>query len=94
MNNELIIIILILNTFFIGYLLGKNRQPVGVTNTSSFFDKNKISQKESSVKIDETKCVLDIKTDNLIKKYDELGEKTISNENISNSINKLKNLKG
>lgn len=94
MNNDIILIILVLNAFFIGYLLGKNRQSVGVTNTGSFFDKNKISQKESVLKIDETKCVLDIRTDNMIKKYDELGEKTISKENISNSINKLKNLKG
>lgn len=94
MNNDIIIVVLILNAFFIGYLLGKNRSPVGVTNTSSFFDKNKITPQKTSVQINDTKCVLDIKTDNLIKKYDELGEKSISNENISNSINKLKNLKG
>jgi hypothetical protein len=93
MSNDIIIIVLILNAFFIGYLLGKNRQVVGVTTTSSFFDKNKSSQKESNIKIDDTKCVLDIQTNNLTKKYDELGEKTLSTDNISGSVNKLKNLK-
>jgi hypothetical protein len=93
MTNDIIIVVLILNAFFIGYLLGKNRQVVGVTTTGSFFDKNKSQTKESNIKIDDTKCVLDIQTNNLTKKYDELGEKTLSTDNISGSVNKLKNLK-
>lgn len=48
----------------------------------------------TSVSIDETKVVTNISTDNLVKKYDELGDKTVSNDNISSSINKLKNMKG
>jgi hypothetical protein len=47
-----------------------------------------------SVSIDETKVVTSINTDNLTKKYDELGDKVVSDENISSSINKLKNMKG
>ena len=46
----------------------------------------------TSVSIDETKVVTNISTDNLVKKYDELGDKTVSNDNISSSINKLKNI--
>lgn len=45
------------------------------------------------VSIDETKVVTNINTDNLVKKYEELGDKTVSNDNISGSISKLKNMK-
>jgi hypothetical protein len=46
------------------------------------------------VDIDERTVVMDIKTDSLEKKYQELGDITKSEENIAKSINKLKNMKG
>jgi len=46
------------------------------------------------VDIDETKVVVAIKTDNMEKKYENLGDVKKSEENITGSINKLKNLKG
>jgi hypothetical protein len=60
--------------------------------TQSFFQqKNKTAQ--NNISIDDTRYVVDIKTDNLEKKYDKLGDTTQSTEQISSSINKLKNLK-
>jgi hypothetical protein len=47
----------------------------------------------SMVDIDETKFIPKIITDNLEKKYDKLATSKQSTENITDSINKLKNLK-
>jgi hypothetical protein len=48
----------------------------------------------TTISIDEKVHITDIKTDGMIKKYDNLGEVKNSNENISHSIQKLKQLKG
>jgi len=83
--------------FLIGYFLGK-QSSYGVSNTvslnkpSSFFDNNKEEIKKKIV-IDDAKFVTEIRTDNLEKKYDNLGDVKESTEDISNSINKLKNMK-
>lgn len=68
----------------------------GVTNNSpqSFFSKHKDTAVVSNnLSIDDKKFVVDIKTDGLEKKYNSLGEVKQTQENISNSVNKLKNLK-
>jgi hypothetical protein len=83
--------------FLIGYLLGK-RSVEGVSNSvnrpTSFFDSGKQSEnKVAKIKIDDAKYVTEIKTDGMEKKYDQLGDVKQSAENITNSINKLKNLK-
>lgn len=97
MYNILIVVLLFMNLLFllVGYILGKLTKNDGVYNTrpKSFFDNNKdpISTK---IAIDDTKVVTDIKTDNLEKKYDQLGTTVQSTENISSAINKLKNMKG
>ena len=57
----------------------------------NFFDDKVVNNKKIS--IDSTKVVTDIKTDNLEKKYESLGEFKQSEDNISGSISKLKNLK-
>lgn len=83
--------------FLIGYFYGKSSS-VDVHGVSfrredrpqSFFNDNKT---KSKINIDATKVVTDIKTDQLEKKYEQLGEIKSSNENISSSINKLKNMK-
>lgn len=92
-NNILLIIIIInINTFLIGYLLGRLGLRVGVSKDSprSFF-----SQYESNnnLSIDDKKVVVDINTDGLEKKYNTLGDVKKTNDNISDSVNKLKNLK-
>jgi|694.fasta_scaffold139653_2 hypothetical protein len=92
----LVIIILIINSFFIGYLLGRSVSTKGVSNnnTKSFFKReHEKLNTNNPISIDDKKFVADIKTDGLEKKYDSLGDIKKSEENISNSVNKLKNLK-
>jgi hypothetical protein len=99
MTNEhfLIIILIIINIFSvcIGYILGKMHQIYGVNSIAqkpiSFFTKD---DNKTKVSIDDTKYVINIKTENLEKKYENLGEVKKTSENISQSVNKLKNLKG
>jgi hypothetical protein len=82
--------------FLIGYFIGKQSN-AGVFNSvlntkpASFFDDVKKDKK--TVNIDDTKYVVDIQTSGMEKKYDFLGDIKKSEENISNSINKLKNMK-
>lgn len=47
----------------------------------------------NKITIDESKYVTDIKTSGMEKKYENLGETKVSEENIESSINKLKNIK-
>ena len=95
-NIVLVIIVIVnINSFIIGYLLGKYLN-TGVTNNSpqSFFSKLKDDKIVNSViSIDDKKFVTDIKTEGLVKKYDSLGDIKQTTENIDNSVNKLKNLK-
>ena len=82
--------------FLIGYFIGK-QNTVGVSNVvnnvkpTSFF--NEEPKKSNMLSIDDTKYVVDIKTSGMEKKYENLGEIKQSTENITDSINKLKNLK-
>jgi hypothetical protein len=83
--------------FFIGYFLGKQStygvyNTIGLNKPSSFFDHNK-EEKKKKIVIDDAKFVTEIRTDNLEKKYENLGDVKESTEDISNSINKLKNMK-
>jgi hypothetical protein len=81
--------------FLIGYLIG-NRRTHGVSNntnkkTTNFFEEQKSISK--AIEIDHSKYVVNIQTEGLEKKYESLGEVKESQENITESINKLKNLK-
>lgn len=101
-ENIIYIVLITFNVvfFLFGYIIGLLRNQNGVYYSQeknvSFFDKQKIDQKESSKKIDidSSKVVIDIKTDNLEKKYDSLGDTKQSQEKISTAINKLKNMRG
>lgn len=102
MEKELILIIIFgisfsIISFFIGYILGKLNNINGVYDNrpKSFFEKEKQSTaiKNEKIQIDDTKFVLDIKTDQLEKKYESLGEIKKSEEKITESIDKLKKLK-
>lgn len=99
LSTVLIIIICLLNiiVFILGYLLGKiNNIRYDNTNIArSFVNKNQESKNilHNKLSIDEGKIVTKIDTSNLEKKYDKLGDDKVSEENISSSINKLKSMK-
>lgn len=96
----LIIFALFMNVLFfmIGYLwCNFKHRDSGFVNHMDITTKRKNKHKSDPVKlvdIDETKVVVAIKTDNMEKKYENLGDVKKSEENITGSINKLKNLKG
>jgi hypothetical protein len=87
----------------IGYLLGNHFNNTRKTDTDSlpesFLKKEKRkteqakSKKSPIIGIDESTHVVKIKTDGLEKKYEEIGNSQTKQEDISGSINKLKNLK-
>ena len=95
------IILLLLNIvfFLLGYFFGRLNNQNGVYHTQgksqSFFDKQKTQDKEPTKKIDidSSKIVIDIKTENLEKKYESLGDTKQSQDKISSAINKLKNIR-
>jgi hypothetical protein len=94
MSNNIVILIVVLitfHTFFIGYILGKLKKDNTIIPQS--FLKTTNPNKNNTISIDTKKVVTDIKTDNLEKKYDSLGDIKTTKENISESVNKLKNLK-
>ena len=99
MNNYILITLLVIiniNSIILGYLFGRYSVSNGVSHNKpqSFFSKNEENKTRlSDLTIDDKKVVVDIKTDGLEKKYDSLGEIKQTEENISNSINKLENLK-
>ena len=96
---NIILIILNFNSLLIGFILGRYivNNGVSLNTEKSFFAKQK-EQREpkehSSISIDDKKFVVDIKTDSLEKKYSSLGDIKQTEDNITNSVNKLKNLKG
>ena len=100
MRIDIVLILLSLNILFllIGYIIGRIHGFSGVSDIKpkSFFTKEKEQQGSvlNKIDIDTKRVVTDIKTNNLEKKYDQLGTTTQSNENISSAINKLKNMKG
>ncbi len=81
--------------FVIAYMQNNGNQ-MPTTKINSFFDKQKKAEKVKSIQIDDTKVVLDkdIKTNNLQKKFDKLGTNTKKKNDISSSVNKLKNMRG
>jgi hypothetical protein len=99
LNSEIIISIIIvaivIHSFLFGYFFGSLTHKNGVNNNNSLFSsKQKETQNNKpQIFIDDKKFVTEIKTDNLEKKYDSLGDTKTTQDNISESVNKLKNLK-
>lgn len=92
------IVIINIIIFVIGYFFGKNNyisnNNTYKTHNSNLFKKSGTQQSiATKIDINESKVVTKIKTDNLDKKFNTLGEITKSSEDIVSSINKLKNLK-
>ena len=100
MKHELLldIVLLILNLFsfafglILGRLWGSSSVYTNTEKPKSFLQKNNELNKEK-IGIDDKKIVLDIKTSGMEKKYENLGEVKQSSENISSSVDKLKQLK-
>jgi len=90
-----IILIAMINLFFIGYLVGKSNRYTDSTNREniSFFKKTREEKYKNDISIDNKKVVLDIKTEGLEKKYKTLGETKTTQDTITDSVNKLKKLK-
>jgi hypothetical protein len=102
-NNVIYVFLSLIVSYFIvfgiGLFLGHKCYPKGVSNNShiGFLKANSQHQDQNSSKplaIDDRKVVLGLGTDGLQKKYDQLGETQKTKEDISSSINKLKNMKG
>lgn len=82
--------------FFLGYIVGKMQNTSVISydiEPSVRTKKHKASTKVNQINIDETKYVTTINTKGMEKKFENLGDKTQTTENIDNNINKLKNLK-
>lgn len=95
-SNILIIMLLLFNIIFfcIGYLSAKCGQNF---NSENNLDRKKGSvhnKNLSNIDINDKKIVTKIDTDSLEKKYQDLGEIKDTQEDLSVSINKLKNMKG
>jgi hypothetical protein len=86
--------------FLLGILVGRLLSFNGVYKNESIQTTNKtlssIVNKDTgqTISIDSSKFVVDIKTDGLEKKYQQLGDVKESQETIDSSVNKLKNMKG
>jgi cytochrome c biogenesis protein ResB len=90
-----IIVSLQILVFCGGIVVGKmigNSINNGQYNTMSNKTQGSTNNK-SNISIDSKTFVTDIKTEGMEKKYDSLGDIERSEENISSSINKLKNIK-
>lgn len=90
-----IIVLLLVCSFIIGYLIGllSSTNGVSINNKNIGLIKSSKNEKTNHITIDDTKYVVDINTDGLEKKYDSIGEVKQSSDNLSQSVNKLKQLK-
>ena len=97
---SLLSIILVLFNFVsfgIGYIIGRLNnssytmieKPISKRNKQ--YNNNEKSQ--NKIIIDDRKFVTDISVDGMEKKYNELGNTKLSDDNISESVNKLQNFK-
>lgn len=95
-----IIILIILNimSIAIGYIIGKintsnSRETFGAPSILKHKQSTNSENNPNKITIDDRKFVTDISTEGIEKKYNELGNTKITDDNISASVNKLQNLK-
>ena len=94
-NEQLFIIVFNIFSGLLGYLIGRLNIVVVSTEKSngrikSFFDD---PLKTKTIDIDATKYVANIDVKGLEKKYENFGDIKQSTDDISSSVNKLKNIK-
>lgn len=94
-NKFLLYIVFSINIIFflLGYIFAKFCFTQKNYTISESKNTKLAKTKNSPIQIDDKKVVLQIKTDNLEKKYDTLGETKVTKDNIDNSVDKLKNIK-
>lgn len=79
----------------IGIFIGKNGQQQNYEKPESFLKKNnKQADNKKQISIDDTKVVIGVSTEGLEKKFDQITESVKTKNDIQNSVNKLKNMKG
>lgn len=101
-NNDMILIVIIIASHLFVLVLGTtlsylvlNKQQDNYYEKPKSFLKSQSKEKENkSLEIDDTKVVLNIRTDGYEKKFDNMTKDTKIHNNITNSVNKLKNMKG
>ncbi len=98
-NNFIIYLTVILNLicFILGFLTARLVSFGGVsynsqaTITTPGKNREKLTKK---VSIDDSKYITNIDTNSLERKYTNIAEETLSEENIGSSVSKLKQMKG
>jgi len=79
----------------LGYLfLPKGSSLQDFAAPTSFLKNQGKPKKNNSIEIDDTKVVLKVDTDGLEKKFDKIADSKQVKSDISNSVNKLKSMKG
>lgn len=81
--------------FLAGYLIGCKQNAGVFSNIGGNYNnqKQKYSKLITNIDINDKKIVTKINTNNLEKKYNSLGDIKLDTDNISDSVNKLKNIK-
>lgn len=99
-KENVILLFLFILTYLAGYIIGRiysgTGVKIGTSKLDSFFSKeNKVNntKKETKISIDSSTVVIDLKTDDMEKKYDTMGDVSHVSDNISGSVNRLKNMK-
>lgn len=97
--DAIVVLFLCLTCLMTGYLFGRLNNShtgvlfSGVSNDNKKIVKDNIANQKPLIKIDDTKFVTEIDTGSMEKKFDSLGETVVSEDNLDQSVNKLKNLK-
>jgi len=90
-----IFIVLFIVFGILGYILGRLSYNTNTQQMKSL--KSSIQSSEflntTKIDIDERKVITKIDTEGLEKKYSQLGDRTVSDSDISSSVDKLKKLK-
>ena len=105
MDNSSIVLICILiishtmyivSGFMLCYMIKVGDNSLGFVYDNEKHQKNKIkpSAKTKDIEIDNTKIVLKIDTNNMEKKFDNIAESKKQKNDVSSSVNKLKQMKG
>lgn len=80
--------------FVVGIYIGKTIIVNNPEHTVASGTKKEKNIPKNNISIDEKKVVLDINTKGLEKKFSNIAEESVSEADISASVNKLKNMKG
>lgn len=100
--NTILISILVLSYFitlaiglFLGYII-RGQVQANIETPMGFLKNNKKQSKKnySDISIDDTKVVLGLSTEGMEKKFMDITQDIVSKNDITQSVNKLKNMKG